>query len=238
MAGDIPDVYLRFQDPNQDFTGECNDSKHPGAEGWITVKSFSFGFGFQGADGSPSDEEEDSTAQPTPGTPGSQKPNKAAEKTKTKRKKKTAAMKSGPMSFDCISFTKASDAMSASLMDACHSGQKIETVELHACRYGGGPKNEKTPFLILVFKDVCLKTCKLNLATEGLPSEDVEFEYDKVEMKCMWTDNATGDPLDEQPITAGWDFKAQKRLDNLLAGDNDSDDEDDDDDDDDDGDGN
>jgi type VI protein secretion system component Hcp len=217
MAGDIPDVYLRFHG----FTGECNDLKHPGDKGWITVKSFNFGFGFQGSDGASSDDDEDATPPSATGATGNQKPNAPAQNPKAKRKRKTPAMKSGPMSFDCISFSKGSDVMSASLMDACHKGQQIDTVELHACRYGGGPNNEKTPFLHLVYKNVHLKTCKLNLATEGMPSEDIEFEYEKVEMKCMWTDNATGNPLDEQPITAGWDLQGQETLDDLPVDDGD-----------------
>lgn len=209
MAGDIADVYLKFQGltGESNLIGECNDVKHPGEGGWITIKSFNFGFGFQGLDGSADDEEEPSAGT----TPGPQKPGAPAAKPKPKRKRKAPAMKSGPMAFDCITFTKGSDAMSHRLMDACHKGKQIDTVELHACRYGGGPDNEKTPFLYLIFTNVHLKTCKLNLATEGMPSEDVEFEYEKVEMKCMWTDNATGAPLPEQPISAGWDLLGQQR---------------------------
>lgn len=210
MAGDIPDVYLRFDG----FTGECNDLNHTGEDGWITVKAFSFGFGLQGADGASGEEDDSASSAAAPAT-GNGKPGQPAQPTPTPRpgrKRPSTPMKSGPMTFDCISFSKASDVMSSGLMDACHKGEVISTVELHACRYGGGPNNEKVPFLHLVFSNVHLKTCKLNLATEGMPSEDVEFEYEKVEMKCMWTDNATGKPLDEQPIAVGWDLQAQKEL--------------------------
>lgn len=216
MAGDIPDVYLKFEG----LTGECNDLKHPGSDGWITVKSFKFGFGFAGKDGAADDEENDGAqsnqtngAQGN-GAPGRQNPQGTSTQ-RGKRKRKSAPMKSGPMSFDCISFSKNSDVMSHSLMDACHKGTEIPKVELHACRYGGGPDNEKVPFLYLVFEKVHLKSCRLNLATEGMPSEDIEFEYDKVEMKCMWTDNATGNPLDAQPITAGWDLGAQRDIEDI-----------------------
>jgi type VI protein secretion system component Hcp len=225
MAGDIPDVYLKFDG----FTGECNDSKHPGDEGWITVQSFSFGFGFQGSDGASSDNQGDSSSASPTGAPGQQNPNAPAQTPKAKRKQKSPAMQSGPMTFDSISFTKGSDVMSSSLMDACHKGHQIDTVELQACRYGGGPNNDKIPFLHLVFKNVTLKTCNLNLATEGLPSEDITFDYKKVEMKCMWTDNATGKPLEEQPITAGWDLQAQQTLDDLPVDDGDGGDDGDDD---------
>lgn len=215
MAGDIPDVYLRFDG----FTGECNDLNHQGEDGWITVKSFSFGFGFQGSDGTVDEDDDPGPVALTPAS-GNGKPGQTVPP-KPRRKRRSEPLKSGPMTFDCISFSKASDCMSASLMDACHRGELISTVELHACRYGGGPNNEKVPFLHLVFSNVHLKTCKLNLATEGMPGEDIEFEYEKVEMKCMWTDNATGKPLDEQPIGAGWDLVGQKELE---EGDDDDDD--------------
>ena len=218
MAGEIPDVYLRFEG----FEGECNDKKHPGKEGWITVKSFNFGFGMQGADSS-TEESGDETPAATPnGAPANQNQNpnqnqaqnQATPQPRAKPKRpRRAPMKSGPMTFDCISFSKSSDLMSHALMEACHDGTEIPMVELHACRYGGGADNEKVPFLHLVFEKVNLKSCKLNLATEGMPSEDIEFEYKKVEMKCMWTDNATGKPLTSQPITAGWDLQDQEEID-------------------------
>ena len=220
MAGDIPDVYLRFEG----FVGECNDLKHPGSDGWITVKAFNFGFGFAGQDAAADEDDEQEESSPPSNNsaiPGAQGQGRTPAESpggrgrRSRRKRRSAPMKSGPMSFDCISFTKASDVMSHSLMDACHKGHVIPTVELHACRYGGGPNNEKVPFLYLVFHRVHLKTCKLNLATEGMPSEDVEFEYEKVEMKCMWTDNATGKPLDEQPITVGWDLAAQSDIEDV-----------------------
>lgn len=209
MPGDIPDVYLKFEG----LTGECNDLKHPGDDGWITVKSFNFGFGLQGSETSDDEEEQqDDRSGTRNGRAGNGNQNSGPPRGKSKRRR-AAKMKSGPMSFDCISFSKASDVMSHSLMEACHDGTEIPKVELHACRYGGGPKNEKVPFLHLVFEKVHLKSCKLNLATEGMPTEDVEFEYAKVEMKCMWTDNATGNPLTAQPITAGWDLQAQEAID-------------------------
>ncbi len=210
MAGEIADVYLKFEG----LTGECNDEDHPGEDGWITIKSFNFGFGFQASDAGTEDDEEDSTSPAGNGAPGDPKA-KAPQTRKPKRKKRSAPMKSGPMTFDCISFSKGSDVMSSSLMDACYSGELIPTVELQACRYGGGPDNEKVPFLFLTFKNVHIKTCKLNLATEGLPGEEVEFKYEKVEMRCAWTDNATGNPLNEQPIAVGWDLAAQREPDDI-----------------------
>jgi len=121
MAGDIPDVYLKFHD----LKGECNDKSHPGDDGWITVKSFNFGFGFTGSDGAADDDDEDqqATGSPQTGTRGGNNPNTGGTVAKRKKRKKPSApMKSGPMSFDCITFSKNSDVMSHALMEACHKG--------------------------------------------------------------------------------------------------------------------
>jgi type VI protein secretion system component Hcp len=206
MAGDIADVYLKFEG----FAGECRDEQHPGDEGWITIKSFNFGFGFEGKDGTP----ERSTASPGAGNGAAGRVTTAgAPAGNTPKTAPRATMKSGPMSFDRITFSKSSDVMSYSLMEACHNGVEIPKVELEACRYGGAGGDEKLPFLHLTFERVHLKSCKLNLAVEGLPTEDVEFEYEKVEMKCLWTDNATGNRLTSQPIAIGWDLQSQETID-------------------------
>jgi type VI protein secretion system component Hcp len=209
MPDDLPDVYLRFDG----FVGECNDQNHKGEDGWITIKSFSFGFGFPGRDAASEydDDDEDHTGQANPNAPGAKgAPAKPKQK---KRKHKVGTMKSGPMTFDCISFTKSSDSTSHKLMEWCHQGKEVSEVNLHACRYGGEGRDEKMVFLDLTFENVHLKSCKLNLATDNLPSEDIEFEYEKVHMKCIWTDNATGARLTSTPISVGWDLGIQKALD-------------------------
>jgi type VI protein secretion system component Hcp len=218
MPEDLPDVYLRFDG----FVGECNDQNHKGEEGWITIKSFSFGFGFPGRDGASEtdDDEDDSTAQQGAHGNGAQGQGKgqgrgatAPHEKKKKRKRKKGSMKSGPMTFDRISFSKSSDSTSHKLMEWCHQGKEIREVNLHACRYGGEGKDVKMVFLDLTFENVYLKSCKLNLATDNLPTEDIEFEYEKVYMKCIWTDNATGARLTSTPISVGWDLDIQKALD-------------------------
>src|SRR5438874_10657699 len=63
MAGELPDIYLQFvRDGSPPLTGGSMDYDHPGEEpeparkdldnepiqgGWIQIKSFSFGFGFE-----------------------------------------------------------------------------------------------------------------------------------------------------------------------------------------------
>jgi type VI protein secretion system component Hcp len=210
MAGDIPDVYLRIDG----LQGECNDVNHSGDDGWITIKSFNFGFGFEGTDAQSEPEEAtDSTATGTTATGPANAPRPHPAQPRPKPKKKAAKMKSGPMTFDRISFSKSSDETSTAIMQACHDGTEIDKVELHACRYGGPTRAEKLPFLHMIFSKVHFKSCKLNLATEGMPSEDIEFEYAKVEVKCLWTDNATGNRLPDQPITVGWDLAGQTEID-------------------------
>jgi type VI secretion system Hcp family effector len=203
MAEDIPDVYLRFDG----FKGECMDEDHPADKGWITIKSFTFGFGFSGTDGDAEQDNEDgANTHPSAGTQA----HPASKPQKKSKRKKRAGMKSGPLNFDCISFTKASDVMSHKLMEACHQGTEIPKVDLEACRSGGGPTNKKVAFLSLTFEKVYLKSCTLNLTTDNLPSEDIQFEYGKVSMNCLWTDNETGQKLDATPDAVSWDLSTMK----------------------------
>ncbi|HZR21581.1 MAG TPA: type VI secretion system tube protein Hcp [Verrucomicrobiae bacterium] len=193
MPTDLPDVYLRFVGDPGEYTGESTDDMHPGEDGWITIRSFNFGFGFPGKDDS-SGEEKPKTDKNT--TNGQVKPTK---------KTKTEGGRSGPMTFDPISFSKSSDLMSISLMKACRDASKIKQVVLHACRAGGTDGDVKMVFIEITFDDVHLKSCKLNLTTEGLPSEDIEFTYEKVAMTSYWTDNATGgDRLKYGPLSVSW----------------------------------
>jgi type VI protein secretion system component Hcp len=204
MAGDLPDVYLQFPQ-EQDFKGECNDVDHPGEEGWITIKSFTFGFGFPGKDDSSESEDDKKKKEKDDKTKGTK--DAKGEKDGKKKGKKTEGMKSGPMTFDPISFSKSSDRMSTSLMKACRLGDPIDKVVLHVCRPGGTDGDVKLPFLIMTFEDVHVKSCKLNLVTDGLPTEDVEFSYEKVKMTSYWTDNATGgDRLKYGPLSVEWEM--------------------------------
>src|SRR5215472_13103291 len=130
MAGDLPDVYLRFEkDPDAssaDFIGSCMDSHHPGQDspdpdnpnqtikgGWISIKNFSFGFGFPGKDKDAAQKKKKAEEEK----------DKAKSKDKTKTKSEpTQGMTSGPMTFDPIKFAKSADLMSHDLMKACKSG--------------------------------------------------------------------------------------------------------------------
>ena len=215
MASDTPDVYLRFDGlwGDEPLQGECMDEKHPGTDGWIQIHSFSFGFG--------ADEATESSEARTrePATPNRTQGNQAAAP-RTRAPRATAATrsgletwgKSGPLNFDKFSFTKSTDRLSAALVAICHDGNyKIPSVEVEAVRYGAASADFKIPFLRLVFQQVRIKSCKLSLTNDDLPSEDVEFEYDIVNLSCLWTDNATGDRRPERPIRAGWNLPDQKQ---------------------------
>jgi type VI protein secretion system component Hcp len=221
MGENLPDVYLRFEG----LQGESGDSTYSGDEGWITIKSFNFGFGLTDT-GTGSQHGSDDTGHPSAaeikacnGDPAKiqalirQKAN--ASKDNQAKKPKSDKMVSGPMTFESITFTKDSDIMSKTLMEKCWGGpeSQIDKVELVACRYGGQLGDEKLPFLHMTFENVHLKSCKLNLATDGMPSEDIAFDYEKVEMRCLWTSNTTGRKLSEEPDPAGWDLTAHKELD-------------------------
>ena len=212
MASDLADVYLRFvgEEDKPFCQGDCTDDKHPGENGWIQIKSFSFGFGAEDKGDAFESKTKDSKTKTQ-----AEKDKEAAEKKAAEKKKKKDVEswgKSGPLNFDKFSFSKSTDRLSAAFIAMCHDGNsEIPKILVEAVRYGGTGADFKIPFVQLIFEKVRLKSCKLNLTNDDLPSEDLEFEYDIVNMKCLWTDNATGDRRPEQPIRAGWDLQKQKQ---------------------------
>jgi hypothetical protein len=56
----------------------------------------------------------------------------------------------------------------------------------------------------MTFKDVHLKTCVLSLVTDGLPTETYTFDYDKLQIDTLWTDNATGRERQSRPISVAF----------------------------------
>src|SRR5690242_19120523 len=117
MSEDLPDVYIKLDEPVAKFKGECTDDKHTGEDGWITIKSFTFGFGFPGQDDAAFGDDDDDDTQAASGTTANGKT--PAPKPKKKKKKNKSGMKSGPMTFDRITFTKSSDSTSHRFMQWC-----------------------------------------------------------------------------------------------------------------------
>ena len=204
------DVYAHFEG----LVGECSDKDHLGDNGWTQISSFSFGFGFQ-------------KKSPLPVGKGGTSGKKTLEQINKKveaQDAKMAAMAadkaggksdkdwghSGALDFEKVTFSKKADSMSKRLVELCHEGESLSKVIIVMCRPGGTNKDEKIEFLRLIFEEVYLKTCVLNLATEGLPAEDLSFEYDTVRLESVWTDNAIGNRRPDQPIGAGWNLADQK----------------------------
>jgi len=221
VASDTPDVYMRFVGEwgNKPLKGECMDDQHLGEEGWIQIQSFNFGFGAGSTSNTPSFEarkkplasikDPDERAREMDRRDQEERRRRDRESTRTGGT--WGSSLSGALNFDRFSFNKSTDRMSTALMDMCHDGNYvIPKVEVVAVRYGGTGESFKIPFVRLIFEQVRLRSCKLNLSGGETPSEDVEFEYDKVTLESTWTDNATGNRLPDQPIRAGWDLENQE----------------------------
>ena len=204
------DVYALFEG----LVGECTDKDHPGDNGWTQISSFSFGFGFH-------------KKSPLPvgkgGTSGKKNLEQIHKKVEAQDAKMAAMAAnkaggksdkdwghSGALDFEKVTFSKKADFMSKRLVEICHAGISIPKVMIVMCRPGGTNRDEKTEFLSLLFEEVYLKTSVLNLAVEGLPTEDYSFEYNIVRLKSVWTDNAIGNRRPDQPIGAGWNLHEQK----------------------------
>ena len=215
MAADLPDVYVRFEG----LKGECTDELHPGSEGWVQIKGFSFGFGLKdtgaanknlrsiGGRGLKPEEQVEQLKQAV-------KDLQTAQAAPPKPAAPGAARDDGPFDFPEVRLEKSLNLVSSSLWDEnAHRGKVIPEVELVACRYGGvGTKSSdiKIPFLRLVFENVRVTKVSLGLSDESLPTESVTFDYDRVGIEYLWTDNETGERLADQPQRAGWDREKQQ----------------------------
>ena len=241
MAGELPDIYLQFVRDGDPLIGGSMDYDHPGKEpkdgrkvrdgepihgGWIQIKNFSFGFGFE-TEASKSAKNAALLSGKAPQHPGSKATNKqlqayyeardrydkqrdanakqrdannAKSKDKSKEKDKDKQWgHAGAMNFRKCSISKSADPMSKDLISMCNGGTKLKTVTLECCRPAGADKETKMPFFRVIFTDVCLRTCNLVLATEGLPTETFELEYETVQVETWWTDNESGGRLNGTP---------------------------------------
>jgi len=229
MAGDLQDIYVRFEGENTQekaLKGDSMDAAHRGDDGWIQIRSFSFGCGFQTKDEKASHDIDNIKRKFYSGKPLSaserkrledadkeQQADKKQDKGKKEKKEWGKATDKSALEFERVQLSKAADKMSGSLVDMCHMGNPIDTMTLEACRPVSNDEDIKAPFLRMVFENVTLRNCRLNLATEGLPTEDFEIEFNKVTIYSIWTDNATGERNPEKPIWVSWDLDAQKESD-------------------------
>jgi len=207
MADNLPDVYVRLDG----LEGESADFKHPGKQGWVQIKGFSFGFGLKGADST----NLASLAKKGKGA-DLEAQNKAllahiqASKGKGKGEKKD----DGPFDRPDVTLNKTLDLASTDIWKKkCHSGEPIAKVEVVACRYGGESGDEKIPFLTLIFEGVQVKSISLGLSNDEAPTESIHFRYDHVKMKYIWTSNDMGMRVrGASAPRAGWNFKDNKAV--------------------------
>ena len=195
------DVYIQFKG----LEGECRDDQHAGKDGWVQIKSFSFGFGLEGKPSSGPKEVAVKGKNPEEALKAAHARISALEKNSHQEKTKQGWGKSGALKFEPFNFAKGADIMSKRLMEICHGGGQIPEVKVVMCR-PGADKAQKTEFLALTFSDVYLKSCDLTLVSEELPSENINFEYSKVQLEATWTDNAMG-TVRAEPVRAEWDLR-------------------------------
>lgn len=182
MAAELADVYVRFKG----IEGECMDERYPGKAGWFQIKSFSFNFGVK-------DKEALAGAAPSSGVGSSGGG--------------AGSGNDGPLDKSNVRLTKTLDVGSAGIWkEHCHSGEVIPEAEVVACRQGGLGGDEKIPFVRFIFQGVYVNDISMTLPEDSLPTETMNFEYDRMRMESLWTDNETGDRAIDRPRRAGWDW--------------------------------
>jgi len=230
---DLPDVYLKFTDGDPEIRGESQDAAYPHSEGWLSIKSFTFGFGWdpQNTPGANLDSlrtqlvkekdeqkrvliqqkinalEKERSQQPAAdhNQKGSTSGSKG-DKGKTLRQRNfTFSRNPGPASKDLL------------LNLIKRKGKRELGAELIVCRAAGvdiphgAPKDAKTPFLKFVFSQVELVDCKMQVSRDQPPSESVEFWFGKVQMETIWTDNETGEKIPGGKNRISFDFQSQDK---------------------------
>jgi type VI secretion system secreted protein Hcp len=93
------------------------------------------------------------------------------------------------------------DKASPKLAKACASGEHIKDVTLELCKAGG----DKQKYMVYKLTDVIVSGVRPggNSAGDGIPLEEVSFNYSKVELEYTVID-AKGKPSGTVP--AGWDL--------------------------------
>jgi type VI protein secretion system component Hcp len=223
MANDLPDVYLRFgDDDQQDLPGESFDAAYPKSEGWTVIKSFSFGIGWsesdsggKGADAAKklasgkklSEAEQKDLADHIAKGGGGAKPGKDAAAEGTLK----------PHDF---TFSRSPGIASKPLIEALRAGKDFDKVELIVCRAAGVDaikeaearqdqsryKEAKIPFCRLLLETVRLTKVSLSVGKDSPPAENVEFKFQKVTMETIWTKNFSGEKVPGSTLRVMYDF--------------------------------
>jgi type VI protein secretion system component Hcp len=227
------DVYLRFEG----IKGDCLDLMHPGdfdkipryleakrrpkKDGWIAIQSFTFKFGWgmgdddKKAGGLSKEEKETMKKNKVPDAEIAKLDKKRREEQQKDTTKKKDAKKDGKSDKDetlgkaKFSFNKLTDAASDDLMARIKAKEdrEISRAVVEMCRPAAADASKKDAFLRLIFENVIVTDCKLDVSSDPVPKESVEFHYDKVTMQSIWTYNTSGKEDPGGPNTAGWDFE-------------------------------
>ena len=106
-----------------------------------------------------------------------------------------------------MSITKILDKASPKLALACCKGEHISEVKLELCRATG----DKQKYMEYKMSDVIISSYRPGGSAqggEGLPLEEVSFNYGKIEWTYTETDHKTGKPKGD--IKGNWDLTANK----------------------------
>jgi len=209
---DLPDVYIRFTGADPKIRGESSDAAYPGKDGWLSIKSFSFGFGWTDTSESSLEDMQKQLAAENSREKRIQIQEKISALQKKLREEGSSSGTTGQngskgddaqqLKQRDFSFTRNPGVSSRDILLHLKRGAtEVLGADLVVCRAAGvelpdgTPKDAKTPFLRFKFAEVHLTKCQVQVSRDGAPTETVEFWYKEVTMETVWTDNETGSRL-------------------------------------------
>jgi type VI protein secretion system component Hcp len=214
VADNLPDVYLRFVGSDPNIRGESMDAAYPASEGWLEIKGFDFGFGWDASTSSVNhDDITKKIATGKPLTPPEAQQLGQALKPKEPDKAAKPPKADQTLQAHPFSFSRTAGPASIDLIKKLQQGgEPIPKVEVIVCRSAAeatftAAKDAKIPFLQLTLEKVNLVNCKVTISKEEAPAESVEFKFFKAQIKTIWTDNATGEKTTGGDLTAWFDFE-------------------------------
>ncbi|HUR46978.1 MAG TPA: hypothetical protein VMZ27_13955 [Candidatus Saccharimonadales bacterium] len=219
MADNLPDVYLRFVGATPDIPGESMDAAYPAKEGWLEIKEFDFGFGWNGSAAGGGAKHDAITKKLSTGKPlSAQEADELSNALKPKEAEKDGKAKKTDQALqpNPCTFSRSPGVASIPLLKVLRAGgDPIPKAEIIVCRASAEAlsptekdfKKAKIPFLQLVLERVTLVDCKMSIAKEDAPTESVEFKFYKATIQTIWTDNATGEKTAGGVLSAWFDFE-------------------------------
>lgn len=111
--------------------------------------------------------------------------------------------------FSDFNIVKALDKASPKLFEACATGRHIPTVTLELCRAGG----DKLRYMEYKLSNVIISMNRpggSSHADESLPTEEISFNYGKIELAYTQQNRADGSGGGQ--IAAGWNLETNKKV--------------------------